>query len=111
MRIFAAILLLAAGQLISLQPKHVLQLAPHKDTIEAQFDGCLVELINSPHVIHLPADPPGPGTKGEQWSVTVKNFGPRAVTITADRAHFSTVIYIGQTLQIASNGTRYLLEK
>jgi hypothetical protein len=111
MRMLAAICILAAGQLMSLQPKQVVYLPPHKNAIEVRFNGCVLELINSPGVIHLPANPPRPNAKGEEWSIEVKNFGPRPVTITGDKTHFNTVIRVGQTLRIDSNGSEYLLKR
>lgn len=109
MRVFAIGLLLYAAQLNNSQPQTVVHLQPHKDAIEARFDGSLVELINAPQIVHLPVKPPKPDQQGLQWAVAVKNLGPSVVTITNDITHFETEIRVGQTIRIKSTGFEYRL--
>lgn len=111
MRTLIAVFILSAVQLMSLQPGKVVHLAPHTNFIEEGFNGCTVELIDAPDSIHLPVQPPKPGSDGTQWAVVVKNFGPRPVRITNDQTHFDTVINVGQTLRIFSNGSNYILKR
>ncbi len=104
-------LILFGGQLNTLQPKAVVHLPPHKNAIEARFDRDLVELINAPEVVHLPVLPPKPDANGVPWSVEVKNLGPAQVTISNDMNHFKTLIQVGETLQIQSTGSQYVLKR
>ncbi|MDD1748393.1 MAG: hypothetical protein LUO89_00805 [Methanothrix sp.] len=111
MPVLAICLILFAGQLNTLQPKPVVHLQPHKNSIEVGFDGSLLELINAPPIIHLPKFPPKPNAHGGPWFVEVKNMGPASVTITNDTTHFETPIRVGQTVQIKSSGSEYLLKR
>ena len=109
MKLLLIAALVLGGQMISHQDKPVVHLRPHTDTIDAAFGGSILELSQSPPVIHLPAPPPKPDADGNQWAIDVKNCGPSAVTI-ADRANFSVVAGIGQTVHIDSNGAIYFLK-
>jgi len=91
---------------ISMQEKTVVHLQPHSDAVEVSFGGGLLELINSPAIIHLPIRPPLLDAQRAPWCIDVKNLGPRAVTI-VDKARFRQQIMVGQTLHINSNGTSY----
>ena len=110
MRMLVFCLFVFAGQLNRLQTRPVIHLPPHKNAIEAGFDGSLLDLINAPSVIYLPALPPK-STQGAPWSVDVKNLGPGSVTVTASKVHFETEVMVGQTVHIYSNGTTYRLQR
>jgi len=96
-------------QMNSLQDKPVAHLPVHASVIDTQFGGKLLELINAPAQLLLPAIPPKVDSQGAPWSVDVKNLGPSAVTITG-KAQFSVRISVGQTIHIFSNGTIYTLK-
>jgi hypothetical protein len=104
-------LVLLGGQLITMQSRPVTHLQPHKNMIEPGFGGSLVELMNAPVVIYLPPSPPKEDAQGVPWSVDVKNLGPVSVMITSTKSHFQTVVGIGQTVHIDSNGVTYLLKR
>lgn len=109
MKPFLLVLALLAGQApVRLQSKPVVRLEPHKAAIEPGFGGSLLELIDSPAVVHLPKTPPKADAKGAQWNVDVRNFGPKAVTI-ADKGAFQVSVAVGETVHIYSNGSVYLL--
>jgi len=103
-------LALFAGQLITMQDKPVVHLKPHGDGIDTAFNGSVLELQNGPKIVHLPAEPPKPGSLGDEWTIDIKNFGPHLVTI-VDKEHFSTTIHLNQTVHIYSNGTTYYLKR
>jgi hypothetical protein len=111
MRSLAFSLALFAGQLINMQSRPVVHLQPHKNTIEAGFDGSLLDLINAPAAVYLPPFPPKSNALGEPWSIDVRNLGPARVTISDGKAHFATEVNVGQTVHIYSNGTAYLLKR
>jgi hypothetical protein len=93
-----------------MQEKTVVHLQPHRAVVDASFGGKLLELINSPAIVHLPIRPPLTDTQGNPWSIDVKNLGPRAVTI-VDNAQFKRQLMVGQTLHINSNGTSYSVRR
>jgi hypothetical protein len=104
-------LALLAGQLTNtLQDKPVVHLRDHRNTIEIEFGGDLVELMNSPTVINLPTQAPKSDSHGKPWAVDVKNLGPGAVTVYG-KSQFSVRVNRGQTVQIYSDGTAYSLTK
>jgi hypothetical protein len=91
---------------LNAQEKPVVHLQPHRDSVDAKFGGSLLELIDAPPVIWLPAPPPQLDAQGNQWSIDVKNLGPHTVTIN-DKTNFSQRIMVGETLHINSNGKSY----
>jgi hypothetical protein len=97
---------LIGGQAITMQAKPVVHLKPNKNQIEEGFDGSLLELVQSPPVVTLPSKPPMPGQSGDPWSVDVKNLGPSAVTIEG-KGIFRLPVAVGQTVHIASDGSKY----
>lgn len=109
MRILSVGLILFAYQMNTLQPKPVVHLQPHRDSIEMDFNGDLVELINAPPIVHLPIMPPKPDAQGIPWSVDVKNLGPLPVSITNDTTHFDVRVRVGQTIRIQSFDSEYRL--
>jgi hypothetical protein len=111
MRAFIIGLSLFAGQLNTLLPEPVVYLPPHKNSIDAAFDGSLLELINVPSVIYLPGLPPKADAQGNPWTIDIKNLGPAAVTVSASKTDFQAEIGVGQTIHIVSNGTNYHLKR
>ena len=108
MKAFLICLALISGQLNALQEKPVVHMQPHRSAVDIGFGGTLLELINTPGVLSLPIVPPKADSKGDPWSVDIKNLGPGAVTVVG-RAQFSVQIKVGQTVHIYSSGTAYLL--
>jgi hypothetical protein len=104
-------LLLAAlvfiGQMNSLQERPVVHLAPHRNSISVDFGGKLLDLINSPATISLPKDPPRLDSKGERWSIDIRNFGPADVTVVG-KPPFKIPVGVGETVHIAWDGTAYV---
>jgi hypothetical protein len=100
-------LALFAGQMMSMQDKPVIHLKPHADIIDVEYGGSLLELQNAPEYVHLPDHAPKPDPQGNQWTIDIKNFGPRPVLI-VDKAHFTVKINVSQTVHIYSNGIGYL---
>jgi hypothetical protein len=103
-------LALFAGQAMTLQDKPVVHLKPHTDFIPLAFGGSVVELIQSPPIIHLPAPPPKPDASGNPWTVDVKNFGPQPATV-VDKGTFNAPVAVNQTIHIVSNGSIYILKR
>jgi hypothetical protein len=101
-------LALFTGQMNTLQDRPVIHLRPHNSSVEDGFGGMLLELINGPATVFLPAVPPKLDSQGNPWSVDVKNLGPRVVTIIG-KSQFSEPVNPGQTLHIHSNGAIYSL--
>jgi hypothetical protein len=106
MRILIIYLALFAGQMNTLQDKHVVRLHPNQDSIPIEFGGDLVEFINAPPVVQLPKLPPRLDSQGSPWSVEVKNLGPGAVKVVGN-AQFSMQVNVGRTVLIKSTGTGY----
>jgi hypothetical protein len=100
-------LALVVAQMNTLQEKPIVHLEPHSAAILSIFGGKELELINAPPRISLPKDPPKQDERGDSWLIRVRNFGPNAVTV-VDAGHFSVQVNVGQTVQIESNGKRYL---
>ncbi len=102
-------LVLFAGQAMTMQDKPVVHLKPHTDIILEAFDTSLLELSQAPQIVYLPATPPKPNGKGQQWTIDVKNFGPLPVTV-SDKGAFGVPVATGQTVHILSNGSKYILK-
>jgi hypothetical protein len=102
-------LALLVGQLANtLQDKPVVHLREHRNIIDAEFGGDLLELINAPTVVNLPSQAPKFDSHGKPWSIDVKNLGPGAVTVIGN-SQFSIRINLGKTVHIYSNGEAYSL--
>ena len=102
-------LVLFAGQAITMQDKPVVHLKPHTDIILEAFGSSLLELREGPQIVYLPASPPKPDVKGQQWTIDVKNFGPMPVTV-ADKGTFRGPVAVGQTAHILSTGSKYTVK-
>jgi hypothetical protein len=96
------------GQANSLQDKPIVHLPPNSRVIDPAYGGKLLELINAPAELGLPANVPKVDALGQPWQVDVKNLGPSAVTIVW-KTDFSVPITPGQTVHIHSNGKTYSL--
>jgi starvation-inducible outer membrane lipoprotein len=96
------------GQMNTLQEKQVVHLQPHSGAIRADFGGKLVELQNAPTIVYLPMAPPKLDSKGNPWSVDIKNMGPGIVTVIG-ASQFSFRIIVGRTVHVLSNGISYSL--
>jgi hypothetical protein len=101
---------LFAGQMITMQDKPVVHLPARQDSITKAFGGSLLELINAPAVIHLPANPTEQSPLGTIWVLDVKNLGPNGVTIVGKNG-FSVQAMVGQTIHIVLNGSTYSLKR
>jgi len=108
MKILLACLAIFLGQMITLQAKPVVHLRPNRNAITTDFGGKLLELINTPATIYLPAIPPHGESINHPWSVDVKNLGPGLVRI-VDRREFDVRIDVGQTVHIRSTGSGYAM--
>lgn len=109
MRMLALGCVFLLGQMSTFQGRQVVRLtAPHAVILGA-YDGKLVELVNAPATIHLPQIPPKKDDSGNQWDVAIKNLGP-AVAKIVDSSTFSVQANVGQTVEIFSDGTRYLVK-
>jgi len=108
MKIPLACLAIFLGQMITSQAKPVVHLPPNRDVITTGFGGKLLELINAPATVYLPAVPPKGESPNSRWVVDVKNMGPGVVTVTSQR-HFDVHINVGQTVHISSTGSGYSL--
>lgn len=97
------------GQMSTFQGRPVVRLTAPHDVILGADGGKLIELINSPATIHLPQNPPRADNAGNQWDVAIKNLGPAAVTIVG-KSDFSVQAGLGQTVEIASNGSNYIVK-
>jgi hypothetical protein len=106
--IFLALLFV---QLNTHQEKPVVHLLPNRSIISVDFGGKVLELINAPPVIYLPAAPPKPDADGHQWVVDVKNLGPAAVTIQENKSGFSVPVAVNQTVHIYARSRSYSLYK
>ncbi len=95
-----------AGQMITLQDRPVVHLAPNRSSISGDFGGKILELINAPAMVSLPADPPRLDSKGKPWSLDIRNLGPAQVTIMG-KQHFSVSVSVGRTVHVVWNGTMY----
>ena len=92
-----------------MQDKPVVHLKPHTDITCEAFDTSLLELSQAPQIVYLPATPPKPNGKGQQWTIDVKNFGPLPVTV-SDKGAFGVPVAVGQTVHIlSSNGSKYIV--
>jgi hypothetical protein len=107
MKALLLVALVFIGQMNSLQDRPVVHLAPHRNFISIDFGGKLLELINSPAAISLPADPPRLDSKGERWSIDIRNFGPANVTVVG-RPPLKISVSVGETVRIAWDGTEYV---
>jgi hypothetical protein len=103
-------LALFVGQMNTLQDKPVVHMPPYRNSIDIGFGGDLLELLNAPRVVNLPASPPKLDSQGRPWSIDVKNLGPGSVTVVG-KAQFSAQINLGKTVHIYWNGTAYSLKQ
>jgi hypothetical protein len=103
-------LLFLVAQMNTLQQAPVVHLNPHHPVIEVAFGGKLLEVTNAPAVIPLPDIPPKSSPQGTQWSVDVKNLGPRVIAIEG-KPNFLVRIPVGQTIHIYSNGGSYSMKR
>jgi len=103
-------LALFAGQMNTLQQKTTIHLGPRQYGIIGPWGGDLIELINAPERITLPADPPQSDALGNPWSVDVKNMGPKKVTLFV-KDRFSVIVNVGQTVHVYSSGKTYVLKQ
>jgi hypothetical protein len=110
MKVLLIFLALFVAQQNSVQDRTVVHLRPHRNTIENDFGGKLLELINAPTLVNLPTSPPRLDSEGKPWSIDVKNLGPGAVTV-AGKGEFSSKIDVGRTVHIAWNGSAYSLKR
>ena len=108
MKILVVSLALCLWQMVTLQDKPVVYLAPHHLGIDPTVGGKLLELENAPGTLTLPMVPPKSDAAGAPWEVDIKNLGPRAVKILGKNG-FSISIRVGQTVHVASNGSIYRL--
>jgi hypothetical protein len=98
-----------AGQMNTLQQRHVVHLQTAGQVIAGEFGGDLLELSNAPAVIDLPTVPPKLDSQRSPWSIDVKNLGPGRVTVVG-KNQFSVRINVGRTVRIYSDGTAYSLK-
>jgi len=98
------------GQVNSLQDKPIVRLPPNIRVIDPAYGGKLVELINAPAEVSLPANPPKVDALGRPWLVDIKNLGPSAVNITW-KTEINVPITPGQTAHIRTNGKAYALQR
>jgi hypothetical protein len=109
MKILLACMMMLAAQAITMQSKPVVHLPPHRAGILPSFGGKLLELIDAPATVFLPANP-DPAVEPDGWSIDVHNLGPNPVTIT-DGAGFTMNIGVGQALHIVRSGTTYVVKR
>lgn len=109
MKILLLTMALLAGQMNTFQEKPVVHLRANQVAIDQGFGGKMLELINAPSVIRLPAVPPKLDSDAKPWVVDIKNLGPEAVTVLG-KGTFNANINVGQTIHIHSNGTAYSLK-
>ena len=110
MTILAFYFLAVAGQMNSYHEKPVVHLRPGSQSIELQFGGKLLELINAPNEVHLPTLLPKRDFQGNMWCLDVKNLGPRATKIIG-KDQVDVQIDVNQRMHICSNGTAYLVTR
>lgn len=108
MRNFLVFAVLGFGQM-AIQGKQVVRLPANHSAIESEWGGKLVELVNAPANVYLPANPPRFDSEGVGWRVEVKNLGPAVVMIMGKNG-FHVPDGPGQTIRISADGTRYLLK-
>jgi hypothetical protein len=108
MKVLLGCLAIFLGQLITLQEKPIVRLPPGGDDISIDCGGKVLELVNTPAIVHLPTIPPKVDSSNSPWSVDVKNLGPGAVNVTAGH-QFNIRIDVGQTVHIRSTGSGYSL--
>jgi hypothetical protein len=97
------------GQMNTLQTKQVAHLPPHRDTIQTEFGGKLLELSNAPTIVYLPTTAPKLDSQGQPWSIDIRNLGPGATTVLG-QGQFTVRIRVGQTVHVVWNGTSYSLK-
>jgi hypothetical protein len=97
------------GQMSSLQNKQVAHLPPHRDMIQAESGGKLLELINAPAIIYLPTAAPKLDAQGQSWSIDIRNMGP-GVTTVLGQAQFTVRVRVDQTVHVIWNGSSYSLK-
>ncbi len=98
------------GQANSLQSKPIIHLPAHTSAIDVADGGKLLELINAPAQLSLPANVPKVDAERRPWLIDIKNLGPSATTIVW-RSEFKVQITPGQTVHIHSNGNAYSLQR
>ena len=109
MRSLFLVLVLFAGQAVTMQDKPVVRLKPHTNTIDPAFGWSLLELSNAPATIYLPASVPPADANGNPWAIDVKNFGPAPVAVLG-KQNFNTTVNVNQTVHILVNGQGYILK-
>ena len=102
----AALLL---GQMNTLQDKPIVHLRPNEPQIQSSFGGKLLELVNAPARLSLPAHPPQPDSQGLTWEIDIKNLGPALVTVVGP-SHFSVPVQPGRTVHVRAAGVGYALQ-
>lgn len=95
------------GQMMTLQDRPVVHLAPNSHSIPTEFGGRLLELINAPSTVSLPKDPPERDSTGEPWSIDLRNLGP--VTVRVAGKHFSVSVSVGRTVHVLWDGSMYAI--
>ncbi len=105
MRLAVLGLLLLFGQRNTLQSRPVVRLHSGRAVVDASLGGKLLELVNAPLVVSLPAPPP-PDALGSPWTLDVKNLGPTSVTLSA-KSGFTIALSVGETAHIVSDGVTY----
>jgi hypothetical protein len=98
------------GQANSLQDKPVVHLPPNSRAIASAYGGKILELINAPAELSLPANVPKVDAIGRPWLIDIKNLGPSAVTVVGT-SEFSIQITPGQTVHIHASGKTYSLQR
>ena len=98
------------GQVNSMQDKPVVHLPPNTRAIDPSYGGKLLELINAPAELSMPANVPKVDALGRPWLVDIKNLGPSPVTVVW-KSEFNVPITPGQTVHIHSNGKTYSLQR
>jgi hypothetical protein len=109
MKLLLMIPALLLGQVAILQGRQVVHLPANQAMIDVRDGGKLLELANSPAIVHLPAEPQKLDEDGNPWTLDVKNLGPVPVSV-AGKAQFHVMIGVGQTVHISSNGSAYSLK-
>jgi hypothetical protein len=94
-------MLLLAGQGIA--SKDVVRLPPGRATISQDYRGKLVELLNAPPEVSLSSPHQSVGQSFADWSVEVKNLGPREVTI-RNGGQLKILLRPNESATIASRG-------
>jgi hypothetical protein len=109
MKTFIVCIAVIIGHTNTSHAEELAHLSPHRDMIQADFGGKVLELVNAPRIVYLPTTPPKLDTQGQPWSVGVRNQGPGATTVVG-QGLFAVRIRVGQTVHVVWNGTSYSLK-